>query len=69
MTKGGQYTANLIKAPVQVMKCIVDHLKFITEILTDDKLKLVDEEDSYRLFGGCYPGCGPSDILLSKTLG
>ena len=69
MTKGGQYKANLIKAPVQVMKCIVDYLKFITEILTDDKLKLVDEEDSYRLFGGCYPGCGSFVNLLRKTLG
>ncbi len=30
---------------------------------------LVDEEDSYRIIGGCYPGCGSFDNLLSKTLG
>lgn len=32
-------------------------------------MKLVDEEDSYRFFGGCYLGCGSFVILLRKTLG
>ncbi|MDE1710645.1 hypothetical protein ACQKKJ_09180 [Staphylococcus cohnii] len=33
------------------------------------KSKLVDEEDSYRTIGGCYPGCGSFVNLLRKTLG
>lgn len=66
--KEGIIAKKVIKAPVQV-GWYVEHLRFKTEILIDMLIVLVDEEDSYRIIGGCYPGCGSFDNLLSKTLG
>ena len=54
---------------MQVKRLNVEYLRFKTEILIDVRLKLVDEEDSYRTIGGCYPGCGSFVNLLRKTLG
>jgi len=32
-------------------------------------MNFVDEEDSYRIIGGCYPGCGPFEVQCLKHIG